>query len=90
MGAHYTSDDYIVDFVVHDQVLLACAKSHLSTVENEPIEYIKDERGDITGVVSTYWDFVLSGIRGDSASVKIVDNYWYVCNNANDPEESQI
>lgn len=90
IGAHYVSDDYNVDFVVHDQVLLACAKSHLSTLENEPTEYITDECGVIIGVVSTYWDFVLSGINGRTPGVKIIDNYWYTCEDVDVPEEQQI
>lgn len=64
VGAHYVSDDYEVDFVVHDQILLACAKSHLSSIENEPIDYIRDKYGSIVGVNSPYWDFVLSGRNG--------------------------
>ena len=75
VGAHYFSDDYNVDFVVHGQVLLACAKSHLATVENEPKNFIFDENGNITGVVSEYWDFVLSGIKGETPGIKIEDNY---------------
>ena len=54
VGAHYVSDDYEVDFVVHDQILLACAKSHLSSIENEPIDYIRDKYGSIVGVNSPY------------------------------------
>ena len=53
-GAHYVSDDYNIDFVVHDQVLLACAKSHLATLENEPTQFIKNDVGRIIGVVSNY------------------------------------
>ena len=89
-GAHYISDDYNVDFVVHGQTLLACAKSHLSTLENEPTEFITDESGTAIGVISTYWDFVLSGIVGDSPGIKIIDNYWYICKNTNVPEEEQV
>ena len=74
-GTHYISDDYNIDFVVHGQTLLACAKSHLSTLENEPIDYIRDERGTIIGVVSAYWDFVVSGIIGKSPGIKIENNY---------------
>ena len=89
-GVHYISDDYNVDFVVHDQVLLSCAKSHLSTSDNEPTEYLYDENGIICGVISKYWDFVLSGIRGNSSGIKIIDNYWYVCNNTNDAPQHQV
>ena len=90
IGTHYISDDYNIDYVVHGQCLLACAKSHLSSLENEPTEYIYDSHGNITGVVSQYWDFVLSGMNGSSCAVKIIDDYWYICNNANVPEEEQI
>ena len=90
IGAHYVSDDYNVDFVVHDQVLLACARSHLATLENEPNQYIKDENGLVTGIVSEYWDFVLAGICGRSPGIKIVDNYWYTCEDTNLPVEKQV
>lgn len=90
IGAHYNSDKYNIDFVVHDQVLLACAQSHLSSLDNEPIKYIHDERGNITGVVSIYWDFVLSGIKGNSPGIKIVDKYWYTCEDTLLPEDKQV
>ena len=90
VGAHYLSDDYNIDYVVHGQVLLACAKSHLSTLENEPKDFIKDESGTVIGVVSTYWDFVLSGIVGKSPGIKIQDNYWYICKDTGVPEEEQV
>lgn len=90
VGAHYLSDDYNIDYVVHGQVLLACAKSHLSTLENEPKDFIRDESGTVIGVVSTYWDFVLSGIVGKSPGIKIQDNYWYICKDTGVPEEEQV
>lgn len=89
-NAHYISDDYNIDFVVHGQALLACAKSHLSTIDNEPVDFITDESGTIIGVASTYWDFVLSGIVGHSPGIKIVDNYWYICDNVGVPVEEQV
>lgn len=90
VGAHYLSDDYTIDYVVHGQVLLACAKSHLSTLDNEPKDFITDESGTVIGVVSTYWDFVLSGIVGKSPGIKIQDNYWYICKDTGVPEEQQV
>jgi len=90
VGAHYVSDDYNIDFVVHDQVLLACAKSHLSSTENEPIDYIKDDGGNVIGIASIYWDFVMSGIHGKSPGIKIIDNYWYTCDDTKLPPEQQI
>lgn len=89
-GVHYFSDDYNIDFVVHGQCLLACAKSHLSTLENEPIDYIKDSKGTITGIISVYWDFVLAGINGASPGIKIIDKYWYTCENVNLPISEQV
>ena len=76
VGAHYFSDDYNVDFVVHDQVILACAKSHMASLENEPKDFLFNENGDVIGVVSEYWDFVLSGVKGKTPGIKIEDNYW--------------
>lgn len=70
-GKHYTSDDYNIDFVSKDNVLLACAKSHLSTLDNEPLEWTFTETGYIDGVVSKYWDFVLSGRIGDNGKVYV-------------------
>ena len=89
-GAHYVSDDYNIDYVVHGQVLLACAKSHLSTIDNEHINLIQNDRGDIIGVASTYWDFVLSGLNGKSPGLKIQDNYWYICDDISVPESQQV
>lgn len=89
-GAHYISDDYNTDFVVYGQVLLACAQSHLSAPENEPKDFIRDEGGTIIGVVSTYWDFVLSGVAGRSPGIKIIDNYWYTCEDTGVPEDQQV
>ena len=91
-GTHYLSDDYNIDFVVHGQVLLACAKSHLSTLENEPVEYIYSDENDIIGVASTYWDFVISGLRGASAGIRVnpVTHEIEICKNTNVPEEQQV
>jgi len=54
LGVHYLNDDYNVDFVIHNQVLLVCAKSHLSTISNEPVNFIYDEQGTVVGVESAY------------------------------------
>ena len=89
-NAHYVSDDYNVDFVVHGQCLLACAKSHLSTVDNEPTQYVYNSNGDPCGVASVYWDFVLGSVSGASPGVKIVDNYWWTCSNVSVPEDEQV
>ena len=69
VGSHYISDNYEVDFVVHNNVLLACTKSHLSSVENEPINYVVDSRGTIVGVNSDCWDFIIAGIVGKSGKI---------------------
>ena len=91
-GVHYYNDDYVADFIVKDSVLLICAKSHLSTSANEPTSFIKDELGNIVGVNSEYWDFVIAGFKGklQAIGIKIVDNYWYTCNDTSVPEEEQI
>ena len=53
-GAHYFSDDYNVDFVSKDNCLLACSKSHFSTTDNEPKDYIYNSEGAIIGISSRY------------------------------------
>ena len=61
VGVHYVNDEYNQDFVVYEQALLACAKSHTSTVNNLPT-LIRNESGNITGVESPYWDLVFSAM----------------------------
>ena len=77
-GAHYFSDDYNVDFVSKDNCLLACSKSHFSTIDNEPKDYIYNSEGVIVGISSRYWDFVLSGSKGTAPRIKIEDNSFWV------------
>lgn len=76
--------------MVHGQSLLACAKSHLSTIDNEPTQYTYDDHGNISGVISIYWDFVLGSVTGASPGVKIKDNYWWICNDISVPEDQQV
>ena len=91
-GAHYLSDDYNIDYVVQGGALLACAKSHLSTLENEPNNFIYSEDGNIIGIASAYWDFVLSGIRGKSPGIRVnpETHELEICENTNLPPERQI
>ena len=59
-GVHYISDEYLTDFVVRNGVLLVCTKSHMSSAENVPSDWIRT--GDvIVGINSEYWDVVLVG-----------------------------
>ena len=83
-GAHYFSDDYNVDFIVKDNCLLACARSHFSTVDNEPKDFILDSDGVPIGIASRYWDFVLSGRKGITPLIKIEDGAWWVSYNNGD------
>lgn len=68
-GTHYISDDYNIDFVSKSNTLLVCAKSHLSTTDNEPKKFIYDDSGFAIGLVSTEWDFVLAGKAGNDGRV---------------------
>ncbi len=87
MGAHYDSDDYNVDFVVHGPVLLACKQSHKASIDNEPTEYTYDTYGNPTDVISSYWDFVLCGIRGKDPGIRINPDtlHWEVSDDRLDP-----
>lgn len=77
-GAHYFSDDYIVDFIVKDNCLLACSQSHFATTDNEPKDFIYDSDGLKIGIASRYWDFVLTGIKGDTPYFKVENGFLYV------------
>lgn len=70
-GAHYVSDDYNVDFVSINNVLVACAKSHLSTIDNCPDDYLYSSTGYINGIISSYWDFVMAGKIGENGRVYV-------------------
>ena len=67
-GVHYICDDYIVDFVSKDDTLLVCTKSHMSSSENEPVNWVVSG-GEKFGILSDYWDLVLSGTPGESGGV---------------------
>lgn len=60
-GMHYVSDGYYTDFVVYNQVLLACKQSHTSSEANKPSlsAFIKNSQGVNEDINSEYWDFVL-------------------------------
>lgn len=72
---HYINDDYVIDFVVYNGALLNCSKSHLSTEDNKPSDFVYDYNGTVIGIQSDYWNFVLSGINGKTPGVKIKDDY---------------
>lgn len=80
-GAHYFSDDYNVDFVTKDNCLLACARSHFSTLDKEPKDFIYDDNGSAIGIASRYWDFVLCGLKGVSPRIKVKDGSWWISYN---------
>ena len=90
VGTHYLCDEYTVDFIVYNNVLLRCKKSHLAYASNKPTDFITDSRGNVIGLSSHYWDFVLAGVAGITPGVKIVDNYWYICNDTGVPVDQQV
>ena len=67
-GLYYHNDEYCVDFVSYDGVMLACKKSHQSHSQTEPkIEWI-DSKPVIT---SNYWNVVMWGTVGPAGETKI-------------------
>lgn len=67
-GLYYHNDEYCVDFVSYDGVMLACKKSHQSHSQTEPkIEWI-DSKPVIT---SNYWNIVMWGTVGPAGETKI-------------------
>jgi len=77
-GAHYFSDDYNVDFIVKDNCLLACSQSHFSTIDNEPKDFIYNDENNKIGIASRFWDFVLTGLKGDLPQIKVENNVWWI------------
>ena len=65
-GHMYFSDEWFTDFVSYEGALLACSHTHTSA--NEP-ELIRDVDGNIYGVQSSYWTFVLAGTPGPHGKV---------------------
>lgn len=65
-GTTYFNDEFVTDFVVYNNVMLACKKSHTSSIENVPV-IIYDSVNEFqpVRVKSDYWEFVLSGISGN-------------------------
>ena len=69
-GITYFNDDFYTDFVVYQNVLLACKNTHTSNSLNAPV-IIYDGIQPI-GVRNTeFWSFVLSGIVNPDASFKV-------------------
>ena len=69
-GITYFNDDFYTDFVVYQNVLLACKNTHTSNSLNVPV-IIYDGIQPIGVVDTEYWSFVLSGIVNPDASFKV-------------------
>lgn len=69
----YTNDCFKQDFVVFENTLLACKKTHVSSWNECPQLITKDD--DLLHVIdciSDYWEFVISGVPG-ATFIPIVD-----------------
>lgn len=62
----YSNDCFKQDFISFNGALLACKVSHISTSENKPILLYEHKlnKNQVTGVISEYWEFVLTGTPG--------------------------
>lgn len=69
-GITYFNDDFYTDFVVYQNVLLACKNTHTSNSLNAPI-IIYNGIQPIGIENSEFWSFVLSGIVNPDASFKV-------------------
>lgn len=86
-GVNYIHDEYKTDFVVYKNVLLACSQSHQAEMSTEPTDFMYDQNGEVIGIYSRYWDFVLAGTKGTCPMVKInEDGYWYICSDVEHPD----
>lgn len=69
----YTNDCFKQDFVVFENTLLACKKTHVSSWNECPQLITKDD--DLLHVIdciSDYWEFVISGVPG-ATFIPIID-----------------
>lgn len=55
-GTYYFNDEYVTDFIVHRNVVLACRKNHQSLSEPSFIY----RNGKVVDVDSPFWEFILS------------------------------
>ena len=63
-GKYYMNDEYVTDFIVHQNVILVCRKNHQAVTEPQFI--YKD--GKIIDVDSPFWEFILSPeVQSDTA-----------------------
>ena len=69
-GITYFNDDFYTDFVVYQNVLLACKNTHTSNSLNIPV-IIYDGIQPIGIENSEFWSFVLSGIVNPDASLRV-------------------
>lgn len=62
----YSNDCFKQDFISFNGALLACKASHISTSENKPVLLYEDKlnKNQVTGIISEYWEFVLTGTPG--------------------------
>lgn len=57
-GKYYTNDEYVTDFVVYENAILVCRKSHLTSDKLEPKLVLLN--GKVADVDSPYWDLVVA------------------------------
>ena len=69
-GTTYFNDDFYTDFVVYQNVLLACSNTHTSNSSNVPVIIYKGLQ-PIGVENSEFWSFVFSGIVNPDASFKV-------------------
>lgn len=69
-GTTYFNDDFYTDFVVYQNVLLACSNTHTSNSSNVPVIIYKGLQ-PIGVENSEFWLFVFSGIVNPDASFKV-------------------
>lgn len=65
-GIYYYNDEFITDFISYNNVVLACNRNHLSSINSEP-ELIY-ENGVPVGENSQYWSFVMAGGSGGGSA----------------------
>lgn len=72
LGITYFNDEFVTDFVVYNNTMLACKRSHTSSKNNEPVIIYDSDNGiQPIGVKSEYWELVLSGISSQGGNINV-------------------
>lgn len=74
------NDAYVTDFISFGSAILACRKTHCSTLDNKPI-ILCNANGTPSDVKGSLWEFVTSSISDDVFNFVTWSEYQNLTNN---------